>query len=126
MDNFAKKNIVYWYVGSHYICGVCLVNGALILGRDGHACDFGSVIQLTGLTLEDKINLCLERERLVNEEGMTRAEAARALKVAPSTMDKWIRDYRDELGIQKLSFSECGHRRWERERKADAAEQEHG
>ena len=58
VDDYNRKNIVYWYIGTHYVCGVYLVNGSLILGRNGHACDFGSVIQFADMTVEDKISLC--------------------------------------------------------------------
>ena len=58
VENYAQKNIVYWYVGTRYVCGVYLVNGSLILGKNGRACDFGATMQLTDLTLEDKISLC--------------------------------------------------------------------
>ncbi len=55
VENYEQKNIVYWYVSDHFVCGVYVVAGNLILGKNGHACDLGSVRQLTGCTLEKKI-----------------------------------------------------------------------
>ncbi len=84
VEDYARKNIVYWYVGSHYICGVYLVNGSLILGKDGHACDFGSVTQLTDLTLEDKISLCRNENECA--EPLANALYNTAKVLSPHTM----------------------------------------
>lgn len=61
IENYDKRNIVYWYIGSHNVCGVHLVGGNMVLGRDGHACDFGAMRSLTDLTLEEKISLCKDQ-----------------------------------------------------------------
>ena len=84
VEDYARKNIVYWYVGSHYTCGVYLVNGSLILGKDGHACDFGSVTQLTDLTLEDKISLCRNENECA--EPLANALYNTAKVLSPHTM----------------------------------------
>ena len=66
VEEFEEKNIVYWYVSDHYVCGVYVVNGNLILGKNGHACDLGSVRQLTGCTVEKKIAECKDQDEVSN------------------------------------------------------------
>jgi len=40
----------------------------------------------------------LEAIRLVNEQGLTFAEAARDLDIHPSVLRRWIKDYQDDPG----------------------------
>ena len=62
LEHYEQKNIVYWYVGERYVCGVYIVKGDLVLGRNGHACEFGSLIQLTERTMDDRLSFCKTQE----------------------------------------------------------------
>lgn len=65
VDSYNTKNILYWYIGNS-VCGAYTVSGKLILGKDNHTCDLGSIIQFGDLTLEDKIKLCKSQEECVD------------------------------------------------------------
>lgn len=84
VEDSERKNIVYWYVGTRYVCGVYLVNGLPILGKNGHACDFGSTMQLTDLTLEDKIGLCRNEEECAEPLALALYNVSKIL--SPHTM----------------------------------------
>lgn len=58
VENYTEKNIVYWYIGNSYVCGAYLVGGKLILGKDGHACQFGGIRLDDGSTLEETLDKC--------------------------------------------------------------------
>lgn len=57
IDDYDKKNIVYWYVGSGNVCGAFAVRGEIILGRDNTSCEFGKMYDRSGLTLEERVAL---------------------------------------------------------------------
>ncbi|MGN1409269.1 MAG: hypothetical protein ACI4XJ_03740, partial [Eubacteriales bacterium] len=58
VENYTEKNIVYWYIGNSYVCGAHIVGGNLILGKDGHACQFGAIRLDDGSTLEETLDKC--------------------------------------------------------------------
>ena len=79
VEDYEHKNIVYWYVSDHFVCGVYVVAGNLILGKNGHACDLGSVRQLTGCTVEKKIAACKDQNEVVDTLGLPVYNLIRAL-----------------------------------------------
>ena len=50
VDQYDEKNIVYWYVGTRNVCGAFMVKGEIILGRDHLACEFGKMIDRSGIS----------------------------------------------------------------------------
>lgn len=64
-------------------------------------------------TEEEKKQLILDAQRLINEQSMSYADASRAVGVAPSTMDNWLKLYREELGIEKVQYADRGRHRWD-------------
>ncbi len=66
VENYNEKNIVYWYVGTRTVCGAFMVKGEIILGRDHLACEFGKMVDRTGLTLEDRIGVARAPEDYAN------------------------------------------------------------
>ncbi len=63
IENYAEKNIIYWYVGTNHVCGAYLVNGELILGRDRQACNFGCFANTKGQTLDGSISACTDQSQ---------------------------------------------------------------
>ena len=57
VENHDEKNIVYWYIGTRNVCGAFMVKGEITLGRDHMACEFGKMVDRSGLTLEDRVSL---------------------------------------------------------------------
>lgn len=57
VEDYEEKNIVYWYVGTRNVCGAFMVKGEITLGREHMACEFGKMVDLSGLTLEERISL---------------------------------------------------------------------
>jgi len=57
VENYEEKNIVYWYIGTRNVCGAFMVKGEIILGKDHMACEFGKIVDRSGLTLEERIGL---------------------------------------------------------------------
>lgn len=64
VDGYENKNLLYWYIGTSYVCGAYMVKGELILGKDQHACDFGRMIARRGCTLDDLIADCADEDKL--------------------------------------------------------------
>lgn len=62
VEDYHAKNVIYYYVGPRFVCGVYIVNGQLILGRDHHACDFGYMVDIAGMTLEERLSRCANWE----------------------------------------------------------------
>lgn len=62
VENYQEKNIVYWYIGARHVCGAFMVKGEITLGRDHMACEFGKMIDRSGLTLEERIGISHEPE----------------------------------------------------------------
>ncbi|MBQ8370908.1 MAG: ROK family protein [Clostridia bacterium] len=62
VEDYHEKNVIYYYVSPHFVIGVYMVNGELILGRNNHACDFGFMVDSTGTTLEDRLAECTAPE----------------------------------------------------------------
>lgn len=75
IEGYERKNILYWYVSTNYVCGAYLVGGNLILGKDSQACDFGRLISQPGTTLDDLIS------RAYNEESCATALAGSVYNV---------------------------------------------
>ena len=65
-----------------------------------------------GTTDEEKKRLVLDCQRLMAEKNIPFSTASRDLGVSPSTMDNWLRRFRDELGIEKTPNDVSGSRRW--------------
>lgn len=57
VEDYHAKNVIYYYVGPKFVCGVYIVNGQLVLGRNHHACDFGYMVDPTGTTLEERLSM---------------------------------------------------------------------
>jgi len=55
VEDYDEKNVIYYYVNPRFVCGVYMINGELILGRENHACDFGYMVDHTGTTLEERL-----------------------------------------------------------------------
>ena len=55
VEDYDQKNVIYYYVRPRFVCGVFMINGELILGRENHACDFGYMVDHTGTTLEERL-----------------------------------------------------------------------
>lgn len=62
VDQYDEKNIVYWYIGTRNVCGAFMVKGEIILGRDHLACEFGKMIDRSGVPLEEKIAASVEAQ----------------------------------------------------------------
>jgi len=60
VEDYAQKNVLYWYVASDYVCGAYIVGDRLILGKNDHACDFGQLYARRGMRLEDLIASCTD------------------------------------------------------------------
>ena len=60
VKDYEEKNIVYWYIGTRNVCGAFMVGGDIILGRAHMACEFGKMVDRSGLTLEDRVSLSHE------------------------------------------------------------------
>ena len=58
VEDYNEKNIIYYYVSPRFVCGVYIVNGELILGRENHACDFGYLVDSTGVSCEERLSQC--------------------------------------------------------------------
>lgn len=58
VEDYLEKNVIYYYVNPHFVIGVYIVNGELILGKNNHACDFGYLVDSSGKTLEETLCAC--------------------------------------------------------------------
>ncbi len=60
VEDYAEKNVLYWYVAADYVCGAYIVGDRLILGKNDRACDFGQLYARRGMKLEDLIASCTD------------------------------------------------------------------
>lgn len=65
VEDYDAKNIIYYYVSPRFVCGVYMVNGELILGRENHACDFGFLVDSTGTSFEERLSQCTTEEEYI-------------------------------------------------------------
>lgn len=106
--DYLKKNIIYWYVGTNYVCGAYLAGGELILGKDRHACDFGSFVDNDGNTLNDKIGGCTEQKECAEVLSNAVYNVIKALSPHAIIMELDINFDRDDIisEIQEILMNE--------------------
>lgn len=73
-------------------------------------------------TDEEKKQILTECRRLMDEEGLSMAEASRKLYVSLSTMGNWFLRFREELGLEVIPYAARGARRWSTHPEAHRAE----
>ena len=65
VEDYDAKNIIYYYASPRFVCGVYIVNGELILGREHHACEFGYLEDSTGVSCEERMSQCSTEEEYI-------------------------------------------------------------
>jgi hypothetical protein len=66
INGYDSKDIIYWHISEENVCGAHFINGELIGGRGGFACDFGRMILDIDLTLEERMALCKSERDCAN------------------------------------------------------------
>lgn len=108
ISDYQKKNIIYWYVDSNYVCGAYLAGGELILGKDRHACEFGAFVDNEGKTLNDKVGRCTDKKECAQVLSNAVYNVIKALSPHAIIMELDINFDRDDIisDIQEILISE--------------------
>ncbi|MBQ7921552.1 MAG: hypothetical protein IJ325_03120 [Clostridia bacterium] len=58
IPDYARKNILYWFIGADSTDGTFMIRGDFLDGTPGHPCDFGNMVLPAGNTVRSALQRC--------------------------------------------------------------------